>query len=319
MKKVNKNVLTDLQPETKSYLLSDKESYLILEVLPNGLKEWRLRTNVLGRTKQINVGSFPELNLSRARDVANELLKLQRHLLLDLSTGPWVAGSVSLSSRPYLSSSLSPEPSRNLTRNMDSDLSQSLTHEVSSKMSHNTSSKMSSKMNLNLRSKKVRSFGDLANVWLDQKKNLSNNRFKLYVSTLKSYILPILGRQSLDDISPSSFILDLLKPLRERGALEVADSSLKICRMIFRFGLSQGLVSIDPTRNLPDFDAETITCQIVPNIDPYGEQDLDFLEPLSPLQALDQNEVSARVKAHHFHVKRNPLAISNANLANSDS
>jgi hypothetical protein len=251
--------LRALSPGEKPFRLGDRSiSGLFLEVLPSGLKKWRLMANVMGRRRRTTLGSFPELGLSEARKAASGFL-----------TSPkWL-------DRP------GPEA----------------------------------------RSQKTRSFGDLARIWLEQNKSsLKSNNFKYYYSLLKSHILPSIGRQTLSDISPSTIVLELLKPLRDRGDLESANSSLKVCRMIFRLGLTQGLVTVDPTLSLPEYHAEPVTCQIVPNIDPNVDSTTEATGQVSHRMEFHQGESRSMIKSHHYQVKRNPITLTTlANTPKADS
>jgi hypothetical protein len=245
MTKINRAILDGLKPAAKSYrMAAGGQPGLFLEVLPSGLKKWRLRARAMGRSMQATLGSFPELGLLAAREKAAKLLE----------EGP-----------------LNPN-----------------------------------------RAQKICSFGDLSCAWLGHNGDKRwSTGFRHTISLLKSNILPSLGRQSLGDISPSTIVLDLLKPLVERGGIDLANSALKVCRLIFRFGLSQGHLESDPTDSLPEFDSKTITCQIVPNIDPNVAPSLDPVGLAYPRVNHATAEHRHPEKAHHYHVKRNPLLLTN--------
>lgn len=78
-KKLNDSVLDDLtiraaKPKDKPYTLRDGKGLFLL-VHPNGSKYFQLRTTLHSKPKLIQLGTYPELSLSEARETAREKRK----------------------------------------------------------------------------------------------------------------------------------------------------------------------------------------------------------------------------------------------------
>jgi integrase len=80
MKKLKADLLNDLtikaaKTTDKQYTLRDGNGLFVL-IHPNGSKYFQLRTTLHGKAKLIQLGSYPELSLSEARQLARERRKL---------------------------------------------------------------------------------------------------------------------------------------------------------------------------------------------------------------------------------------------------
>ncbi len=80
MAKLNADLLDDLtikaaKPREKEYTLRDGNGLFLL-VHPNSSKYFQLRTTLHGKTKKIQLGAYPELSLSEARNQSREKRKL---------------------------------------------------------------------------------------------------------------------------------------------------------------------------------------------------------------------------------------------------
>lgn len=65
------NMLTPLEPGKRAYRIYDERCPgLFLEVLPSGLKKWRLRREIDGRRRQVTLGTYPGLTIAKARKLA---------------------------------------------------------------------------------------------------------------------------------------------------------------------------------------------------------------------------------------------------------
>ena len=79
MKKLTSDSLSDLtikaaKPSNKPYTLRDGKGLFVL-VHPNGSRYFQLRTTLHGKPKLIQLGTYPELSLSEARNLAREKRK----------------------------------------------------------------------------------------------------------------------------------------------------------------------------------------------------------------------------------------------------
>jgi hypothetical protein len=232
---VNNVILSELKPQEKKYRVKDSNvPNLHLEVLPSGLKKWRLILNCGGVRRQITLGTFPEVGLNTARESAAQKL------------------------------------SENLAPNHDKDI----------------------------RPKGVKNFGDLAKAFIDGR--LRKKSAKSLVEQrmlLDSCILPKLGRLDPAKITSTILVVSLLAPLLEKGETEKAGQAKKLCRLIFRFGLSEGRVAADPTEEIQDNLISPPQARIPPSLD-----------PMRPAVALaSAHSVNQQTRAHHYHVRRNPV------------
>jgi len=79
MAKLNADLLDDLtikaaKPREKEYTLRDGNGLFLL-VHPNSSKYFQLRTTLHGKTKKIQLGAYPVLTLSEARDQSRDKRK----------------------------------------------------------------------------------------------------------------------------------------------------------------------------------------------------------------------------------------------------
>lgn len=87
MAKLNADLLDDLtikaaKSREKEYTLRDGNGLFLL-VHPNGSKYFQLRTTLHGKTKKIQLGAYPELSLSEAREQSREKRKQVKHDHID--------------------------------------------------------------------------------------------------------------------------------------------------------------------------------------------------------------------------------------------
>lgn len=80
MAKLNADLLDDLtikaaKPTIKEYTLRDGNGLFLL-IHPNGGKYFHLRTTLHGKPKKIQLGTYPAMTLSEARELAREKRKL---------------------------------------------------------------------------------------------------------------------------------------------------------------------------------------------------------------------------------------------------
>lgn len=72
---------------------------------------------------------------------------------------------------------------------------------------------------------------------------------KLVIRRLENYIFPWLGSRQIAEISPAQ-LLDTLRRIEYKGALETAHRVHQICGQIFRYAVATGKANRDPTGDL---------------------------------------------------------------------
>lgn len=87
MIKLKADLLDDLtikaaKPKSKEYTLRDGNGLFLL-IHPNGGKYFHLRTTLHGKSKKIQLGTYPELSLSEAREASREKRKQVKHEHID--------------------------------------------------------------------------------------------------------------------------------------------------------------------------------------------------------------------------------------------
>lgn len=71
VKPLTNTTLQNLKPMAKEYIKSDGQG-LYIRVKPNGAKIWYFAYKYLRKHKKISLGSFPDLSLAKAREIAQE-------------------------------------------------------------------------------------------------------------------------------------------------------------------------------------------------------------------------------------------------------
>lgn len=75
------------------------------------------------------------------------------------------------------------------------------------------------------------------------------NHSRLIIRRLENYIFPLLGACQISEILPSQ-LLDALRRIEYKGALETAHRVYQVCGQIFRYAVATGRASRDPTGDL---------------------------------------------------------------------
>lgn len=93
-------------------------------------------------------------------------------------------------------------------------------------------------------------FRDAAEEWMEKRRNsLSERHHETIVQRLSGNAYPYIGRMPIGDIAPTD-ILEMVRVVEKRGALEAARRTLGICSMVFRFAVASGYAASDPCRDL---------------------------------------------------------------------
>jgi integrase len=98
--------------------------------------------------------------------------------------------------------------------------------------------------------KSIYSFEVVAREWLNKTYTTwSKSHAERIVRLFERDLFPWLGTNPIADITPPQ-ILDVLRKVESRGAIETAHRGLKYCSQVFRYGVAVGRVISDPTRDL---------------------------------------------------------------------
>jgi integrase len=85
--------------------------------------------------------------------------------------------------------------------------------------------------------------------WNTKKSSWSENHADAVLHTLKQNIFPCLGHRPITDISPPE-LLQTIRKIESRGALEMAAKVLQRCNAIYRFAITTGRANYNPATDL---------------------------------------------------------------------
>lgn len=95
-------------------------------------------------------------------------------------------------------------------------------------------------------------FADLAKEWLNNKTNRLTPRYAGQIKArLEADIFPDIGKLPIGSITPP-MLLQSLKKVQKRGAIETSHRLKQYCSMAFRFAIASGLIDRDPAADLKD-------------------------------------------------------------------
>lgn len=93
-------------------------------------------------------------------------------------------------------------------------------------------------------------FEVVARDWHDKKKdNWSEGYAQKIMRCFEINVFPIIGTRPIAEIKPSDLI-DCLRKVEARGALDILGKTKQVCGMVFRYGIQTGKCDIDPTSGL---------------------------------------------------------------------
>jgi integrase len=96
----------------------------------------------------------------------------------------------------------------------------------------------------------IYSFEVVAREWLDKfLPTWSASHGERLARLFEKDLFPWLGKLSIADITPPQ-ILEVLRKIEARGAIESAHRAMGYCSQVFRYGVAVGRVLSDPTRDL---------------------------------------------------------------------
>lgn len=93
-------------------------------------------------------------------------------------------------------------------------------------------------------------FESVAREWHDnQKGRWSKNHTQNVIHRLQNDVFPHIGTDPIADLE-ALHLLDMLRKIEKRGALDIAGRTRQICGQIFRYGIQTGRCKYDPSRDL---------------------------------------------------------------------
>lgn len=101
-------------------------------------------------------------------------------------------------------------------------------------------------------------FEAVAREWHENKKDSWTEPYGINVlRRLEMDIFPILGKRPIANIEPMD-MLDAIREIEKRGALDVSKRIAQVCGQIFRFGIATGRVKRNPVPDIKDAFKPTI-------------------------------------------------------------
>jgi len=97
-------------------------------------------------------------------------------------------------------------------------------------------------------------FEKVAELWLEHwRGNKSAHHAATTASRLRANVYPVLGNRPIDEIEPME-VVQLVKAVEARGALDMAKRILQVTGMIFRFALAHGIAKRNPAAEIRPSD-----------------------------------------------------------------
>ena len=94
------------------------------------------------------------------------------------------------------------------------------------------------------------SFEMVALEWYENKRNVLSSKYALnLINRLRRDIFPKFGGIDISDITPLQ-LLDVLRGIEERGAVDLAHRLLQVCGQIFRYAIISGKAERDISSDL---------------------------------------------------------------------
>jgi integrase len=101
-------------------------------------------------------------------------------------------------------------------------------------------------------------FEAIAREWHENKKESWTEQYGINVlRRLEMDIFPILGKRPIADIEPPE-MLDAIREIERRGALDVSKRIAQVCGQVFRYGIATGRVKRNPIPDIKDAFKPTI-------------------------------------------------------------
>jgi integrase len=95
-------------------------------------------------------------------------------------------------------------------------------------------------------------FKIIALEWYENRKEIWKPRYADEVlKRLEDDIFPKIGRMPIKDIDPP-YLLEVIRKIEKRGALDLAKRQLQKCGEIFRYAIATGRLNRDPSSDIRD-------------------------------------------------------------------
>jgi integrase len=105
---------------------------------------------------------------------------------------------------------------------------------------------------------KQNNFEAVAREWHENKKDSWTEQYGINVlHRLEMDIFPTLGKRPIADIEPMD-MLDAIRQIEKRGALDVSKRIAQVCGQVFRFGIATGRVKRNPVPDIKDAFKPTV-------------------------------------------------------------
>lgn len=119
------------------------------------------------------------------------------------------------------------------------------------------------------------SFEYVAREWLDVKHRpaVSEGHAKTTQTRLEKMVFPWLGRRPISEIEPPE-LLECLRRIEARGALETTHRVKDACSQVFRYGVSTGACARNPAADLREALKPVPTRHFAAIVDPKGAAEL---------------------------------------------
>lgn len=99
----------------------------------------------------------------------------------------------------------------------------------------------------------IQTVGELADDWYDKYIAVNRKQPKQIKQQIDADIIPALGKIKLEDITTRKLVL-ILEKIVERGANVHANKVLSTLKQMFNYGISKGIVNINPLQNTKAMD-----------------------------------------------------------------
>ncbi len=109
-----------------------------------------------------------------------------------------------------------------------------------------------------IKSEAINTFKKVAIQWYATNTIWSSGHAQVMKRLLEKDILPMMGEKSISKITPIE-VLEVLRKIESRGAVVTAKRACRVCSQIFRYAITSGFSTSDPSYTLKDVLRKTTT------------------------------------------------------------